>query len=48
VLADTDRVGHGGEGRVHRPDAGEDACVDGVQVVELLLPFVLGYQTWAY
>src|SRR5690242_4730565 len=36
VLADPDGVGHGGEGRVHRPDAGEEAGVHDVQVVQLV------------
>src|SRR6188474_562458 len=36
VLADPDRVGHGGERRVHRADAGEEARVDHVEVVELV------------
>src|ERR1019366_10787671 len=36
VLAHADRVGHGGERRVHRAAAGEEAGVDDVQVVEFV------------
>jgi hypothetical protein len=36
VLADADRIGHRGEGRVHGSDAREEARVDDVQVVDLV------------
>jgi uncharacterized hydrophobic protein (TIGR00271 family) len=36
VLADPDRVGHHGQGRVHRADAREEAGVSHVQVVDLV------------
>src|SRR6185312_17268203 len=36
VVADPQRVGHCRERRVHGPDAGEDARVDDVDVVELV------------
>ena len=36
VVADPEGVGHRREGRIHRADAREDACVDDVQVVELV------------
>src|SRR4030095_10655135 len=36
VVADAERVGHRGERRIHGADAGEEAGVDDVQVVELM------------
>src|SRR5436305_12393511 len=36
MVADSDPVGHGRERRVHRSDAGKEARVDYVQVVELV------------
>jgi hypothetical protein len=36
VVAHPESVGHRGEGGVDRPDAGEDACIGHIQVVELV------------
>src|SRR5690242_11042575 len=36
VVADPQRVGHGRQGRVHGADAGEEARVDDVEVVDLV------------
>jgi hypothetical protein len=40
VVADPDGVGHCGEGRVDRADAGEEAGVDDVEVVKFVGPAV--------
>ena len=36
AVTDAERVGHGRQGRVDRPDAGEDARVRDIQIVELM------------